>query len=271
MASRRSVGPIADPTLEGPDAHQAQEQVAADEGPVPQPQATKSRADEGDRASARHRGDLRATRPSGPASAAPVLRRHARGLVGHSTSPSAFVAPASRRGTSTRRLNSATEHAVLVEDAGMDADGAAVGLGARLLDLEHLGLAEQRVAVEDRRRVLELLGGEVGDRLAGDVGDAHAERERVDQRPDDDVAALLALARVDVVDVQRVVVHGDEAEQVVVGLGHGLGRPVLVDGADLELLEVAAVGMGSGRLAGGLVGFDGMGFGAHGARSWRTG
>jgi hypothetical protein len=61
-----------------------------------------------------------------------------------------------------------------------------------------------------------------------------------------------------------MVVHGDEAEQVVVALGHRLGGPVLVDGADLELLEIAPVRVGSRRLAGGLVGFDGMGFGAHG-------
>ena len=82
------------------------------------------------------------------------------------------------------------------------------------------------------------------------------ERQRVDQRPDDDVAALLGLRRVDVVDVQRMVVHGDEAEEVVVGLGHRLGGPVLVDGADLELLEVAPVRMGAAGLAGGLVGLD---------------
>ena len=74
---------------------------------------------------------------------------------------------------------------------------------------------------------------------------AHAEGERVDQRPDDHVAALLGLRGVDVVDVQRVVVHGEQAEQVVVGLRHRLGRPVLVDRADLELLEIAAVGMGA--------------------------
>ncbi|HZP49778.1 MAG TPA: hypothetical protein VFB40_01350 [Actinocrinis sp.] len=42
------------------------------------------------------------------------------------------------------------------------------------------------------------------------------------------------------VEVQRVVVHGDEAEEVIVVLGHGLARPVLVNGTDLELLEVAA-------------------------------
>jgi hypothetical protein len=61
------------------------------------------------------------------------------------------------------------EDAVLVEDPGVDADRAAVGLGLRLALLEHLGLAEQRVAVEHRGGMLELLGREVGDRLAADV------------------------------------------------------------------------------------------------------
>ena len=51
-------------------------------------------------------------------------------------------------------------------------------------------------------------------------------------------------------------VHRDQAEQVVVGLGDGLGRPVLVDRPDLELLEVAAVRMGAAGLAGPLVGVD---------------
>ena len=58
---------------------------------------------------------------------------------------------------------------------------------------------------------------------------------------------------------------------MVVGLGDRLGRPVLVDGADLELLEVAAVGMGAGRLAGGLVGFDAAWVcRCSWARSWRS-
>ena len=61
---------------------------------------------------------------------------------------------------------------------------------------------------------------------------------------------------VHVVDVERVVVHRDQAEQVVVGLGHGLGRPVLVDRPDLELLQVAAVRVGARRLAHGLIGVD---------------
>src|SRR3954454_17964360 len=79
------------------------------------------------------------------------------------------------------------ERAVLVQYAGVDLDRAAVELGARLPDLEHLGLGEQRVAVENRRGVAQLLRGQVGDRLPGDVADAHAEREAVDVRADDDV------------------------------------------------------------------------------------
>src|SRR4051812_4859605 len=44
---------------------------------------------------------------------------------------------------------------VLVEDARVDLDRAAVGLGLGLALLEDLGLDEQRVAVEDGRRVRE--------------------------------------------------------------------------------------------------------------------
>ena len=75
---------------------------------------------------------------------ASVRRRAGRHAVLYSTL--ALRAPARSPGvcacgTSTRRLNSATSDAVLVEDARVDLDGAAVGLGARLLVLEHLGLA----------------------------------------------------------------------------------------------------------------------------------
>jgi hypothetical protein len=40
--------------------------------------------------------------------------------------------------------------------------------------------------------------------------------------------------------VERVVVHGDHAEEMVVGLGDRLARPVAVDVAHLEVLEVPA-------------------------------
>src|SRR6202000_2332478 len=49
-----------------------------------------------------------------------------------------------------------------------------------------------------------------------------------------------------------------QAEEVVVGLRDRLRRPVLVDRADLELLQVAAIGMGAARLARGLLGLDGL-------------
>jgi hypothetical protein len=90
--------------------------------------------------------------------------------------------------------------------------------------------------------VQQALGLQVGDGLATHVGDAHAEHQRVDHRPGHDVAPELAVLGVPVVEVERMVVHGDQAEEVVVGLGDRLARPVAVDVADFELLEVTAVG-----------------------------
>ena len=173
-----------------------------------------------------------------------------------------------RRGTSTARLNSATSVpsclwtrvcTFTIPRSGFDCDG-------RTSSTSRLG--EQRVAVEHRRGMRELLGGEVGDRLAGHVGHRHAQRERVDERAHHHVAALLRLRRVHVVDVQRVVVHGEQAEQVVVRLGDRLGGPVLVHGADLEVLQVAAVGARAGGLALRLARLDRSCLGvAHGPRN----
>jgi hypothetical protein len=52
-----------------------------------------------------------------------------------------------------------------------------------------------------------------------------------------EVRGLFGVVRVQ---VQRVVVHGQQTEQVIVVLGDGLARPVLVEGTDLELLVVPA-------------------------------
>ncbi len=90
--------------------------------------------------------------------------------------------------------------------------------------------------------------------------------QRVHQRSRHDVASLLGFRGVDVVDVQRMVVHREQAKQVVLCLGNGLGGPVLVNGADLELLQIAAVRLSAARLARGLVGLDGQGLG-HGGSS----
>ena len=97
--------------------------------------------------------------------------------------------------------------------------------------------------MERRLLVLERLDLEVGDRDAAHVGHRHAEHEAVHEVADHDVLAELRLRLgVPGVGVQRMVVHRDHAEQVVVGLGDGLARPVLVDVADLEVLEVATEG-----------------------------
>ena len=134
-------------------------------------------------------------------------------------------------------LEHADQCAVLVVALGLDVDHAAVVLGLGLPLVEHRGLAVDRVAVEGRRDVLQRLDLQVRDGLAGDVRHGHAEQQRVDVVADHDVLAELGgLPRVVRVQVQRVVVHGEQAEQVVVVLGHRLARPVLVARADLELL-----------------------------------
>ena len=93
--------------------------------------------------------------------------------------------------------------------------------------------------MERGRDVAQRLDLEVRDRLAGHVRHRHAEQDRVHVVAHHDVAlevgGRLGVVRVE---VQRMVVHGEQAEQVVVGLCHGLARPVPVDRPDLELLEV---------------------------------
>ena len=107
--------------------------------------------------------------------------------------------------------------------------------------VEHLGHGVDGVAVEGRLGVLERLDLEVGDGRPADVGHRHAEHQRVDEVADHHVLLLHRLVLGEpLVGVQRVVVHRDHAEQVVVVLGDGLARPVAVDVADLEVLEVTA-------------------------------
>ncbi len=155
--------------------------------------------------------------------------------------------PGSLRGTSTRRLNSATSTpswfstrvwTLTVPRSGFDCDGLTSSTSDSQNRVSPWNTGAGCLSSSVARFAIA---------LPRHVGDAHAEREAVDERPDDDVAPLLGLLRVHVVDVQRVVVHRDQAEQVVVCLGHRLRGPVLVHGADLELLEVAPVRMGAAR------------------------
>src|SRR5260221_4734429 len=139
----------------------------------------------------------------------------------------------------------AAEHAnplaVLVVGPGLDQDRPPVGLRLRRGHLEDRRLGVDGVAVEGRVFVFEPVDLEVGDRLPRDVGHAHAERQRVNQVADHHVLPELGpFRRVGGVEVERVMVHRDQAEEVVVVLGDRLPRPVPVGRADLELLQVAA-------------------------------
>src|SRR5262249_37673644 len=96
-----------------------------------------------------------------------------------------------------------------------------------------------RVAGEHRRGEPHLVPAEVGDGLLAHVGDAHAgdhgERQAgIDQRP-----LELGAGAVGGVNVQRVLVHGEQREPGVVGLAERAPGAMLVDVAALELLEVA--------------------------------
>src|SRR6478735_149081 len=125
----------------------------------------------------------------------------------------------------------AHDRAVLLVADRLDVDDAAVVLGGRLPLVENGRLAVDRVAVEGRGDVAQRLDLEVGDRLAGDVGHRHAEQQRVDVVADDDVLPELRRSRGVVrVEVERVVVHREQAEEVVVVLRHRLAGPVPIDG-----------------------------------------
>src|ERR1022692_1914683 len=131
----------------------------------------------------------------------------------------------------------AHQGAALRVAAGFDLHDAPVVLRLGRPLAEHGGLAVDGVAVERRREVPERLDLQVGDGLAGDVWHRHAEQQGVDVVAHHHVPAEVSgLLRVVRVQVQRVVVHGEEAEQVVVVLGDRLAWPVLVDRPDLELL-----------------------------------
>src|SRR5450631_562102 len=94
--------------------------------------------------------------------------------------------------------------------------------------------------MESRRHVTQRLHLEVGDGLAGDIRDAHAQQQRVDVVADHHVlpelGGLLGIVRVQ---VQRMVVHRQQAEQMVVVLGDRLSWPVLVDRSNFELFVTA--------------------------------
>src|SRR5262245_18496358 len=92
-----------------------------------------------------------------------------------------------------------------------------------------------------------LLVLEVRERVLADVAHAHPDREREDERAVHETAAVLALAREVLVDVERVRVHREEREPRVVEVADRPSRPVLDDLADGEILEPTSHGWGAYR------------------------
>ena len=101
---------------------------------------------------------------------------------------------------------------------GAHGDDAGIGARFRLALAQHLALGIERVAGKHRMRELDVGPAEIGDRLLADVADAHADHQRHRERRGDDAAAELGVARVLLVEVQRVRVHGQQREPGVVGL-----------------------------------------------------
>src|SRR5882757_6053950 len=131
----------------------------------------------------------------------------------------------------------ADQCAVLLVTPGLDVHDAAVVLRRGRPLVQHGGLAVDRVAVEGRRDMAQRLDLQVGDRLARHVRHRHAQQQRVDVVAHHHVPAeVRAVLGVVGVQVERVVIHGEEAEEMVVVFRDRLSRPVLVDRTDLELL-----------------------------------
>src|SRR5438046_1150450 len=130
--------------------------------------------------------------------------------------------------------------ALLVDGPGLDVDHAAVALGRGRRHLQDLRLGVERVAVEGGAEVHHLLVLQVGERVLADVAHAHADGEREHERAVHQAAAVLALAREVLVQVERVRVHGEEREPGVVEVADGAAGPVLDHLPHVEVLEVAS-------------------------------
>src|SRR5881392_3725534 len=130
--------------------------------------------------------------------------------------------------------------ALLVDGPGLDVDHPPVALGRGRRHLQDLRLGVDRVTVEGGAEVHHLLVLEVGERVLADVAHAHADGEREHERAVHQAAAVLALAREVLVQMERVRVHGEEREPGVVEVADGAAGPVLDHLPHAEVLEVAS-------------------------------
>ena len=96
------------------------------------------------------------------------------------------------------------------------------------------------VAVECRKLVLKCFDFEIRNGGTAHIGDTHPQHQAVDEVADDNIASLHRLGCKPIVGVQRVVVHCDHAEEVVVVFSDGLTRPVAEDVTRGEIFQASA-------------------------------
>ncbi len=154
------------------------------------------------------------------------------GFIGSTVSP-----PAS---APDRALEGHEHGAVRLEAARAHGDEALAGPALRRALGEHLAVGVDRVADEHGRRQLDLAPAEVGDGLLAHVGDAHAGDDREREAAVDQRLLELGLRGIGGIEMQRVLVHGQQREPDVVGLRDGAAGPVLVDVAHDEVIVGAA-------------------------------
>src|SRR5436309_7994517 len=130
--------------------------------------------------------------------------------------------------------------ALLVDGPRLDVDHPPIALGRGRRHLQDLRLGVDRVAVEGGAEMHHLLVLQVGERVLADVAHAHADGEREHERAVHQAAAVLALAREVLVQVERVRVHGEEREPGVVEVADGPAGPVLDHLPHAEVLEVTS-------------------------------
>ena len=137
------------------------------------------------------------------------------------------------------RVNSMTGCAVLVHAGRLHSHDADVRARFRLARLEHLALRADRVAFEQRMRQAHFVPAEIGDGVHRQVGHRLAGDQREREARVHERLFELGLARVLRVEVNRVGVHRQAREPDVVGLSDRAPERMLVDVADLEVLEHA--------------------------------
>src|SRR5690242_13312054 len=128
----------------------------------------------------------------------------------------------------------------LVEAPRLDVDDAAIGLAGRLAQIQDFGFRVQRVSGKQRLLEGDDIVAEIRDGLAAGIGDAHADSQAEDQRIGDGTAPEWLLLGEMLVDVEGMLIHGEQREPRIIVLRDGAAGPVLVDRADCELFIVAA-------------------------------